>query len=193
MERNTRRALAEDGLLRLSGEDQGGVRRARTLLRRRHAVAEEGDDGRGGQGKPREGVLKTCASGRTNSGRIPRIPDDVAAADCRNLPSRDRLVIDVSGHNRTRMDWLIWLESLPSSVWVRESGSLWSYPTVLFLHTVGLAFAVGMSAVISLRVLGAAADMPLPALEPFYRVLWIGFWVNAASGVASSSLTPRPS
>ena len=82
------------------------------------------------------------------------------------------------------MDWLIWLESLPLSVWVRESGSLWSYPTVLFLHTVGLAFAVGMSAVISLRVLGAATEMPPPALEPFYRVLWIGFWVNAASGVA---------
>ena len=82
------------------------------------------------------------------------------------------------------MDWLIWLESLPLSVWVRESGSLWSYPTVLFLHTVGLAFAVGMSAVISLRVLGAAPEMPPRALEPFYRVLWIGFWVNAASGVA---------
>jgi len=82
------------------------------------------------------------------------------------------------------MDWLIWLEGLPLSVWVRESGSLWSYPTVLFLHTVGLAFAVGMSAVISLRVLGAAPEMPPPALEPFYLVLWIGFWVNAASGVA---------
>ncbi len=82
------------------------------------------------------------------------------------------------------MDWLIWLESLPLSVWVRESGSLWSYPTVLFLHTVGLAFAVGTSAVISLRMLGGAPEMPPPALEPFYRVLWIGFWVNAASGVA---------
>jgi len=82
------------------------------------------------------------------------------------------------------MDWLVWLESLPLSVWVRESGSLWSYPTVLFLHTVGLAFAVGMSTVISLRVLGAAAEMPLPPLAGFYRILWAGFWVNAASGVA---------
>jgi hypothetical protein len=83
-----------------------------------------------------------------------------------------------------RMEWLIWLESLPLSVWVRESGSLWSYPTVLFLHTIGLAFAVGMSAVISLRVLGVAAEMPLAPLEGFYRILWMGFWVNAASGVA---------
>jgi hypothetical protein len=82
------------------------------------------------------------------------------------------------------MEWLVWLESLPLSVWVRESGSLWSYPTVLFLHTVGLAFAVGMSAVISLRVLGAAAEMPLPPLTVFYGILWAGFWVNAASGVA---------
>lgn len=82
------------------------------------------------------------------------------------------------------MEWLVWLESWSLSVWVRESGSLWSYPTVLFLHTVGLAFAVGMSAVISLRVLGAAHEMPLAPLEGFYRVLWMGFWVNAASGVA---------
>jgi hypothetical protein len=82
------------------------------------------------------------------------------------------------------MEWLVWLESLPLSVWVRESGSLWSYPTVLFLHTVGLAFAVGMSAVISLRVLGAAAEMPLPPLAVFYGILWAGFWVNAVSGVA---------
>ena len=45
------------------------------------------------------------------------------------------------------MAWLVWVESWSLSVWVRESGSLWSYPTVLFLHTAGLAFAVGMSAV----------------------------------------------
>lgn len=82
------------------------------------------------------------------------------------------------------MEWLVWIESWSLSVWVRESGSLWSYPTVLFLHTVGLAFAVGMSAVIALRVLGAASAMPLPPLECFYWVLWLGFWVNAASGTA---------
>lgn len=82
------------------------------------------------------------------------------------------------------MAWLVWIESWSLSVWVRESGSLWSYPTVLFLHTVGLAFAVGMSAVIALRVLGAASAMPLPPLDRFYQVLWLGFWVNAASGTA---------
>ena len=62
------------------------------------------------------------------------------------LPRRRRRPrpLSVSSHNpASRMDWLVWLESLPLSVWVRESGSLWSYPTVLFLHTVGLAFAVG--------------------------------------------------
>ena len=103
----------------------------------------------------------------------------------RRLPAGARRRPPVSSDNPvSRMEWLVWLESLPLSVWVRESGSLWSYPTVLFLHTVGLAFAVGMSAVISLRVLGAAAEMPLPPLAVFYGILWAGFWVNAASGVA---------
>ena len=42
---------------------------------------------------------------------------------------------------------------------------------MLFLHTVGLAFAVGMSAVIALRVLGAASAMPLPPLDRFNQVI----------------------
>ena len=81
------------------------------------------------------------------------------------------------------MEFLIWLESLPLSVWVRESGSLWGYPTILFLHTVGLAISVGLSAVIALRVAGVSQAMPLEPLAGFYPILWIGFWINALSGL----------
>jgi hypothetical protein len=82
------------------------------------------------------------------------------------------------------MDFLVWVENWPFSIWVRESGTLLAYPTILFLHTVGLSIVVGISAAIALRVLGVARAIPLPPLASFYRLLWAGFWVNALSGAA---------
>jgi hypothetical protein len=82
------------------------------------------------------------------------------------------------------MDFLAWIENLPLSIWVRESGSLWAYPGILFMHTVGLGLVTGISAAVALRVLGVAREIPIAPLESFYRVLWLGFWVNAASGIA---------
>lgn len=81
------------------------------------------------------------------------------------------------------IEFLTWLENLSLSVWVRESGTLLAYPTILFLHTVGLAIAVGLSAAVSLRVLGVAPGVPIAPLEAFYRLFWGGFWLNAATGL----------
>ena len=36
-----------------------------------------------------------------------------------------------------------WVEATALSYWLRESPSLWAFPFVLILHTVGLAFFVG--------------------------------------------------
>lgn len=80
------------------------------------------------------------------------------------------------------MDLLQWLEGTPLSVWVRESPSLWAYPTLLFVHTVGLSFSVGPSVAMDLRLLGFARRLPIAPLDGFFKVIWIGFWVNAASG-----------
>jgi hypothetical protein len=33
------------------------------------------------------------------------------------------------------------------------------------------------------RVLGLARGVPFASMLPFFRVMWFGFWVNAASGV----------
>jgi hypothetical protein len=66
---------------------------------------------------------------------------------------------------------------------VRESPSLWAFPFVLILHTVGLAFLVGANVAVDTRLLGMAAQVPLASLERFFLVAWIGFWVNAVSGV----------
>jgi hypothetical protein len=81
------------------------------------------------------------------------------------------------------MDVLAALEATSVATWLRESGSLWAYPTVLTLHTAGLAVLVGASWVLDLRLLGLAPAVPLRALERAFPVMWLGFWINGLSGV----------
>jgi hypothetical protein len=75
------------------------------------------------------------------------------------------------------------IEATALSTWLRESASLWVFPFVLILHTVGLAFVVGANVVVDLRLLGWVPAVPLPALRRYVWVMWAGFWVNAVSGV----------
>lgn len=67
--------------------------------------------------------------------------------------------------------------------WFLGSDSIWTYPTVLTLHTVGMAILVGASFVINLRILQVAGDIPLQRLRPLYRFVWIGFGINLLSGL----------
>ena len=60
----------------------------------------------------------------------------------------------------------IWLQDSAVAVWTRESPSIWAYPTVLMLHTVGLGVLVGANAVIDFRLLGFAPRLPVPSLHP---------------------------
>jgi hypothetical protein len=76
-----------------------------------------------------------------------------------------------------------WIETSAFSTWLTESPSLWAFPFVLILHTWGLAFLVGANVVLDVRVLGLVPDVPLRSLERYFLVMWIGFWINAASGV----------
>ena len=75
------------------------------------------------------------------------------------------------------------IESTAFSTWLRESPSLWVFPFVLILHTVGLAFLVGANVAIDARVLGLARGVPMRTLARYHVVMWVGFWINAASGV----------
>jgi len=79
--------------------------------------------------------------------------------------------------------FLVWLEATPLSTWLRESPSLWAFPFVLILHTVGLAFFVGANVAWDVRVLGFSMGIPLDALRRYFLVMWAGFWINAVSGV----------
>ena len=74
------------------------------------------------------------------------------------------------------------IENSGLAAWVRESSSIWAYPMILFMHTVGLGFLVGLNAAIDLRILGVARRMPLAPMQTFYRVMWLAFWINAVSG-----------
>ena len=76
-----------------------------------------------------------------------------------------------------------WIETTALSTLLRESPSLWAFPFVLILHTVGLAFLVGANVALDVRVLGLARGVPLGTLERYNVVMWTGFWVNAFSGV----------
>ena len=75
------------------------------------------------------------------------------------------------------------LEASAFSTWLRESPSVWAYPTVLTLHTLGLGVLVGANWMVDLRVLGAARAIPLGILSRAFPIMWAGFWVNAISGV----------
>src|SRR6266508_1853225 len=81
------------------------------------------------------------------------------------------------------MGVLVWLESSPLGVWVHESPSVWAQPTVLTLHTMGMAVAVGASWVLDLRLLGISRNIPLSAFRWVFRAVMVGLIVNLVTGV----------
>ena len=68
------------------------------------------------------------------------------------------------------------------SQWVRGSESLFAFAGILLVHTIGMGFVVGVNATIDFRILGFAPAVRLSALERFFPVLWLGFWLNAITG-----------
>jgi hypothetical protein len=82
------------------------------------------------------------------------------------------------------MNFLDTLENLGLSTWVRESPSKLAYPTVLWLHVMGMGVVAGIGSMISLRLLGVSPKIPVRPLERLYPLIWWGFWVNAITGTA---------
>jgi hypothetical protein len=82
------------------------------------------------------------------------------------------------------IDVLAWLETHELSVLIREGSSIFGFPTILFLHTLGLAMVAGVSIAIDLTVLRRSAlVMPVQMLG-LTRTMWLGFGINTVSGVA---------
>jgi hypothetical protein len=75
-----------------------------------------------------------------------------------------------------------WLQTLPFSIWISESDSIWGFPTVLFLHSLGMGLSAGAAFVISLRLLGVGRPLPVSSLRVLFTIFWGGFYVNLISG-----------
>ena len=84
------------------------------------------------------------------------------------------------------------LEAIENSgfcTYIRETPSVLGYSTILALHTFGMAFLVGLSGVIALRVLGVVPELPMTPLKKLMPWVVAGFWVNAITGVILTGLS----
>lgn len=81
-------------------------------------------------------------------------------------------------------EFLQQLQDSSFGVWVSAAPTLWAYPTILMLHTVGLAMIVGPNAVLDLRLLGTGRRVPLAALRQVFPIMWAGLAINASTGIA---------
>ena len=94
------------------------------------------------------------------------------------------------------MNLFAWIEATSLAEWVRVSAL--GYPMMITLHSLGLGIMVGLSVVLSLRVIGAFKTIPATSLPQLLKVAWIGFIVNTISGFslfaaqATSYLTNVP-
>jgi hypothetical protein len=88
-------------------------------------------------------------------------------------------------------DFLEAIENSGFATYIRETPSWPAYSTVLALHTFGMAFLVGLSGVIALRVLGVVPELPLNPLRKLQPVIVLGFWVNAITGIILTTLAVR--
>jgi hypothetical protein len=75
------------------------------------------------------------------------------------------------------------IENSSFSTWMRESDSPFAFYFVLLFHTFGLALLVGANSLVDLRLLGFFGSMPLAPLKRFFRTMWVGFAINATTGV----------
>jgi len=75
------------------------------------------------------------------------------------------------------------IEETGFSTWLRESESPFAFYFILLFHTFGLALLVGANMVVDLRLLGVARGIPLAPLKRLFSIMWIGFAMNAVTGV----------
>jgi hypothetical protein len=88
------------------------------------------------------------------------------------------------------LSWFLWIEQSALGVWTRESPSLWAFPFILYLHTLGLAMLAGINIGLSLWLLMLATRVPRVSVVGLFRVMWLGFGVNAVTGVILLSAYP---
>ena len=92
-------------------------------------------------------------------------------------------------------EFLVFLEQMEFSQWVKDAPTIWAFPMILFVHTLGMAIVAGGSAMIDLIVLGFWPAVPIKPFARMFPWLWVAFAVNAVTGTmmlvadASAKLT----
>ena len=81
------------------------------------------------------------------------------------------------------MRFLLWLEQTAPSIWIRESPSLWGFPFILLLHTVGLGVAAGFGVALNVWWLRESPGESSVPLQAGFTVAGIGFALALASGL----------
>ncbi|HTW74409.1 MAG TPA: hypothetical protein VMD56_05750 [Steroidobacteraceae bacterium] len=79
------------------------------------------------------------------------------------------------------MQFLQWLENTAFGQFIASSA--WANLVLLCLHAVGMGVVVGILWMLDLRVLGFPKGLPLATFRPLMRLAWLGFLVNATSGI----------
>ncbi len=75
------------------------------------------------------------------------------------------------------------LQDSAFSAWVVGSDSIWAYPMILTMHTIGLGIVVGAAVVIDFRLLGVGPGIPLEEVRRVFPIFWLGFSINLVSGL----------
>ena len=88
------------------------------------------------------------------------------------------------------MAFFTWLEESAFSMWVKDPDTLFGYDLFLTSHAIGMALLVGFGAALALRVVGFATGIPLNPLERLFPILYLGFWINALSGLVLFVIYP---
>ena len=86
--------------------------------------------------------------------------------------------------------FFIWLESTSLSTWVREEPSVFAFPLILTINTIGMALIVGIGVALNFRILGVARGVPVVQLQRFFPMMWLGLWLNVISGLALLAAYP---
>ena len=88
-----------------------------------------------------------------------------------------------------------WLQGLSIPRWIAESESIWSFPTVLFFHAVGMGLSAGAMFMIGLRLVGVGRPLPVSSMRVLFTIFWWGFVLNFVTGsllfAAHATITGR--
>jgi len=80
----------------------------------------------------------------------------------------------------TITEGLQWLDDTDYAEWVRES--LWGWPSALTIHAFGNGAVIGLTLIITLRLLGFFRTIPYTSLRYLFPIIWVGVFFQVLSG-----------